>query len=315
MTRNYLYFFIFIIGTGLSVGWLWFYDNYLVATSKKNNNITIVCTTSMIADAVKEIADNKHLNLLCLMGPGIDPHLYQATEGDVIKFSSADIIFYQGLHLEGKMVDILKTMKKYTASYAVADGIAKEQLIPSEFDNIYDPHVWHDVALWIQVVQYICDCLCKHDVINETTYRKKTKQYIRKLGSLDKYVKEKIKGLTKKNKKILVTAHDAFSYFGKRYNLEVVALQGMSTDAQINTKEIKTLAAFIVEHKVKALFVESTVPHKYVHAVQCAVQGMDWQVALGADLYSDALGKKDSDAANYISMIQHNVNAIVFGLS
>ncbi len=278
---------------------------------KKTMNV--VCTTSIIANVVKHVGGDR----VCvhgLMGPGIDPHLYRARESDVHKLASADIIFYNGLHLEGKMADMLKKMQLWVCTVAVGDAVEKDVLIASEFDGMYDPHVWHDVSLWMKVVEKIRDSLSERDSEHTHEYEERAQNYLQELAVVHAYVKEQASQIPKEQR-ILVTAHDAFSYFGRAYGFEVIGLQGISTDAEVGTKDIQNLVSYIVEHRVPALFLESSIPQRNIQAVQQAAQARGWHVAVGSELFSDALGDPDKLEGTYSGMIRHNIDTIVFALT
>lgn len=277
-----------------------------------HNNLTIVCSTSMITESVQQIV-GKHANVIGLMGPGIDPHLYRAKAGDVQKIASADIIFYNGLHLEGKMTEIFEKLKRTKPTVAVADVIPQNKLLESEFRGIYDPHVWHDVLLWKQVVIGITQTLCKLDPERQQVYNSNKQAYCKQLDLLNKRVQKKIEQL-RPQERILVTAHDAFGYFGKAYGFEVVGLQGISTDAEISTKDIENLVTFIASQKIRAVFIESSIAPRSMQALINAVAARGWQIELGSELFSDALGDSTTGANSYSAMIEHNVSAIVSAL-
>ncbi len=275
-----------------------------------NKKLTVVCTTSMITDSVRHIGGD-HIIVKGLMGPGIDPHLYRASEGNVHALASADVIFYNGLHLEGKMADILKKMQHMTKTVAVTDAIPREMLhAPPEFDNIYDPHIWLDVQLWMKVVMYIRDTLITLDSTHKNDYEEKTKIYLQELKILNDYIIEKTQKLSP-SQRILVTAHDAFSYFGRAYGFNVVGLQGISTESEVGTKDIQNLANYIIEHRVQAIFIESSIPTRNIEAVQKAVEARGLSVAIGPELFSDALGNPQTPAGSYIGMIRYNVDTII----
>lgn len=278
---------------------------------KKNNSnkLSIVCTTNIIADAAQEIGDTDVV-VHSLMGPGVDPHLYRAREGDVHRLINADLILYHGLHLEGKMSSILKKMSAYLPSVAVTQTIPTTSLIESEIADTYDPHIWHNVSLWSIVVQHLADTLSQVDPQKKDAYQKRATIYLKKLQNLEQNIITKIKKL-KPEQRILVTAHDAFSYFGKKYGFTVVGLQGISTQSEIGTRDVQSLAYFIVEKKIPALFLESSTPPRNIQAVQNACQRLGWNVIIGEELFSDSFDGKEKPAGNYIGMIQHNLNAIV----
>jgi len=304
--------FILTIIAVFSLGFVSFMPHCFAQAKFSRNKKIIVCTTTMITDAVKQIVGDQ-ADVIGLMNAGVDPHLYRATEGDIIKLSTADIIFYHGLHLEGKMGDILKKMRKYTHAIEVSDAIEKKLLIKADCDNIFDPHIWHDVQLWILVTKFISQSVIELDKENQEIYKQRTIYYLEKLNMLDSWIKMYISNVLPE-KRVLVTAHDAFSYFGRSYGFSVVGLQGTSTDAQIGTRDIKELARFIAEKKIPAIFVESSVPEKNIKVVQNAVSQYGWHVTIGPDLYSDALGVT-YDHNTYIGMITYNIKSIVAALS
>ena len=274
------------------------------------NKIRILCTTSMITDTVKQIGGDC-VEVHGLMGPGVDPHLYKAREGDVHRLAQTHIIFYNGLHLEGKMATILESMQQYTPSIALGKALDPKELIT--FDTgICDPHIWHDVQLWIQVVRTVSATLAEHDPKHSNYYQQNTNNYIAQLTDLNTWIQHHIDTIPE-HQRILITAHDAFSYFGKRYGMQVIGLQGISTDAEISTNDIQQLVDLLVEKQIKAIFVESSIPKRSLQAVQQAAAARGWPIILGDELYSDALG--NDDASTYIGMIKHNVRAIVNGLS
>ena len=274
--------------------------------------LTIVTTTSMLADAVRNIVGDQ-IVVHGLMGPGVDPHLYHARESDVHKLAAADLVIYNGLHLEGKMGQVLEGMQRFTHVCAAAHTLNKEQLRSAEFEDLYDPHIWFDVTLWIAVVRCIQEQIIALDPKHADFYKQNGDDYIMHLEQLHKYVQQRVNELDAHNR-ILITAHDAFGYFGARYGFEVVGLQGLSTDCDISTRDIQQLVDFIVEHKVSTIFVESSIPQRALVAVQNAVYARGWDVQLGAELYSDALGDEQSGASSYVAMVKYNVDAIVDAL-
>jgi manganese/zinc/iron transport system substrate-binding protein len=250
------------------------------------------------------------------MGPGVDPHLYRATEGNMHKLMSANIIFYNGLHLEGKMADLFKQMNNYITTVAVADALKSAQLIMSpDMPGVYDPHIWFDVQLWMQVVQLIGDTLCAidKDEVHQINYTQRTQALLHELAMLHTYVQQRIAQIPP-DQRILVTAHDAFGYFGKAYGMQVIGLQGVSTDADISAKDVQNLVDVIVTRHIPAIFVESSIAHRTLMAVQDAVAARGQHVLLGDELFSDALGDSDTQAGSYIGMVRHNVDAITRAL-
>lgn len=274
--------------------------------------LTIVATTSIIADAVRNVVGDQMV-VYGLMGPGVDPHLYRARESDVHKLAAADLVIYNGLHLEGKMGHVLEGMQRFTRTVAVAQGLDTTMLRTADFENLYDPHIWFDVALWIMVVRCIQQSVIALDPAHADLYTKNGDAYSAELEQLHAYVHRRVNEIDLQ-KRILITAHDAFGYFGAAYGFKVVGLQGLSTDCDISTRDIQQLADYIVAHAVPTIFVESSIPQRAIVAVQNAVRARGWNVALGAELYSDALGDVTTPAATYIGMIKYNVDAIVNSL-
>jgi len=277
-----------------------------------NGKLNIVTTTTMITDLVKNVG-GEQINLQGLMGSGVDPHLYKASEGDVTKLSDADIIFYNGLHLEGKLVEVFEKMKNIK-TIAVADALDKNTLIGSEyFASNYDPHIWFDLDYWKLATQFVVKTLSEAIPNQKATFEANGKAYIEQLNALQTKLKTTISTLPKEQR-ILVTAHDAFNYFGKAFDFEVVGLQGLSTATEAGVQDVQKLAAFIIENNVKAVFVESSVPKRTIEALQAAVKSKNHDVTIGGTLYSDALGNAGSIEGTYIGMFEYNVNTIVNAL-
>ena len=282
--------------------------------TKDNGKLNIVTTTTMITDLVKNIGGN-FINIQGLMGSGVDPHLYKASEGDVTKLVNADIIFYNGLHLEGKLVEVFEKMGSKTKTpIALAEEIDKTTLIGSDyFASNYDPHVWFNINYFKQFAKKITKVLSEKDPKNSVNYIENEKQYLANLEVLQKSIKTTIDTLPTE-KRVLVTAHDAFNYFGKNYGFEVVGLQGLSTATEAGVQDVQKLAAFIIEKNVKAIFVESSVPKRTIEALQAAVNSKGHKVEIGGTLFSDALGTDGTLEGTYIGMFEYNVNTIVNAL-
>jgi manganese/zinc/iron transport system substrate-binding protein len=268
----------------------------------------------MITDLVINIGGDA-INIQGLMGSGVDPHLYKASEGDVSKLANADLIFYNGLHLEGKLVEVFEKMgSQNIKTIAVSDAIDKNTLIGSEyFASNYDPHIWFDILYWEQVTQFVVKKLSKAVPSQQTVFEANGIEYLKQLTDLKKEVHSTINTLPE-DKRILVTAHDAFNYFGKAFGFEVVGLQGLSTATEAGVQDVQKLAAFIIEKKVKAIFVESSVPKRTIEALQAAVNSKGHDVSIGSTLYSDALGNTGTVEGTYIGMFKYNVNTIVNAL-
>jgi len=277
--------------------------------------VNAVATTSMIADLLRQIGA-EHVEVTGLMGPGVDPHLYQASAGDVTRMSEADVIFYNGLHLEGKMVNVFEQMhRRNIRAVAVAEtAVPDDELIESPaFQGNYDPHVWFDVSLWMQVAETVHDVLAEMDPENATNFQTNLQAYQDELSSLDAYIREKTAELPE-NRRVLITSHDAFGYFGRAYGFEVYGLQGISTAAEAGTADVQALVELVVQRRIPALFIESSVSPKGIEAVREAVRSRGFDVSIGGTLYGDALGNPETPAGTYAGMIRHNIDTIVSSL-
>ncbi len=285
----------------------------------KNSNkgtdgkLNIVTTTTMITDLVKNIGKDS-VSVQGLMGSGVDPHLYKASEGDVSKLTGADVVFYSGLHLEGKLVDVFEKMGRNSNTIALAEVLDKKGLIGSEyFASNYDPHIWFNIEYWKQITNYLAEELGKLDPDNAAFYDENKKEYLKKLDALEDEVRNTITTLPEE-KRVLVTAHDAFNYFGNEYGFEVVGLQGLSTATEAGVQDVQKLAQLIIDRQVKSIFVETSVPKRTIEALQQAVKSKGYNVQIGGTLYSDALGNAGTDEGTYIGMFRYNVNTIVEAL-
>lgn len=276
--------------------------------------INVVTTVGMITDVVKNVGGDE-VEAVGLMGPGIDPHLYRATAGDVQKLEKANIIFYGGLELEGRMTDIFVKMSgKGTPTYPVTDSIPPAELRePPEFEGKFDPHVWFDVTLWKHAVEAIRDGLIKLRPASKAKFETNATRYLEELDKLHSYVQEQAAKVPKEGR-VLITAHDAFGYFGKRYGFEVIGIQGTSTATEAGAGSIRKIAEMIASRKIKAIFVESSVPHATVEALQKAVQSRGWDVKIGGSLFSDAMGQDGTPEGTYVGMVKHNIDTIVGAL-
>ena len=275
--------------------------------------IRVVTTIGMITDIVQNVGGAR-VDATGLMGPGIDPHLYKASEGDVARLAGANLIFYNGLHLEGKMAGVLERMQDQVKTVAVTHDIDRGILLaPPEFEGAYDPHVWFDVTLWMKAVERVRDTLIEVDKGSAELYRANTKAYLAKLEDLHNYVTQQAKRVSP-DQRVLVTAHDAFNYFGRAYGFEVRGLQGISTAAEAGTADVQALVQFIVERRIPAMFVETSVPRRSIEAVQAAVKAKGFSVEIGGQLFSDAMGSSGTPEGTYIGMVRHNIDTIVASL-
>lgn len=274
----------------------------------------VTCTIGMISDVARSIG-GAHVNVTGLMGPGVDPHLYKATHGDLEKLSGADLILYNGLHLEGKMADVLVKMARDVATVQVTETIPEDLLRdPPEFQGHHDPHVWFDVSLWKYSAERIRDALIEADPAHKADYEQNAVKYLESLSELDTYVRERVATIPAEQR-VLVTAHDAFGYFGAAYGVEVMGLQGISTAAEYGAQDLSRLVDLIVERKIKAVFVESSISPKSIEALVRGVEGKGGTVKIGGELFSDALGADGTPEGTYVGMVRHNTGTIVKALS
>lgn len=278
---------------------------------EQDGKLHITATIGMITDVVEQIGGNR-VSVIGLMGPGVDPHLYKASQGDIAKLDEAELIFYGGLHLEGKMTEIFHMLSRKKPVVAVTNAIPEDQL-RTLTEGVHDPHVWFDVKKWMSASEVIRDTLITEDPIHETEYRERADAYLKKLQELDQYARDQIASIPLSGR-VLVTAHDAFGYFGDAYNIEVVGLQGISTASEYGSKDVTSLRDMIVERKIKAVFVESSVPKKSIEAVIEGAAQKGHKVVIGGELFSDAMGKAGTDEGTYIGMVKHNVDTIVAAL-
>ena len=278
-----------------------------------DGRLNVVTTIGMIADTAENIG-GAHVNVTALMGPGVDPHLYKASEGDVSRLSRADLILYNGLHLEAKMGEVLERLDGRIRTVAVAEVIDETELKPSGvYENAFDPHVWFDVKLWAAVTEAVKLALIEADPSNAAAYESNHAVYAAKLEELDEYVSGKAASVPEAQR-ILVTAHDAFSYFGRAYGFAVRGLQGISTVSEAGIADVRGLADFIAERKIPAIFIESSVPRKNVEALQAAVKSRGFAVEIGGELFSDAMGTPGTEEGTYIGMVRHNIDTITGAL-
>lgn len=278
-----------------------------------DREINVVATTGMIADAVHNVGGDR-VDVTGLMGPGVDPHLYRPTASDVTALDGADIIFYNGLELEGRMTDIFVRLAQTTPTVAVAQDVPEDRLLESvNYQGAHDPHIWFDVDLWTMAVRVIETELSELDPDHADVYAGNADAYVAELEELDAYVFEQVETLPEQSR-VLVTAHDAFGYFGERYGMEVLGLQGLSTAAEAGAADVQGLSAEIVERQIKAIFIESSVPRATIEAVQAAVESRGHEVAIGGQLFSDAMGNAGTSEGTYLGMVRHNVDTIVGAL-
>lgn len=273
----------------------------------------VVATIGMIADVAARIAGD-HADVEGLMASGIDPHLYKASEGDVSKLQSADLILYNGLNLEGKMADVLVKVGRQRPVLAVTEEVSETFLRePPEFAGHYDPHIWFDVELWQMILDPIARELSAVAPAHAAEFKANAEKLKVELTELEAWVKSEIAKVPE-SQRVLVTAHDAFGYFGAKYGFEVVGIQGISTVSEAGLKDVERVVNLIVSRKIKAIFVESSVPRRAIEAVQEACRAKGHEVAIGGELFSDAMGAPGTEEGTYVGMVRHNVTTIVNAL-
>lgn len=282
--------------------------------AEADKKANIVATTAMIGDVIENITGD-WAEVISLMGPGVDPHLYKATQGDLKKLQKADIIFYNGLHLEGKMQEIFEKLANRKPVKAISEDIPESRQLKLDEDGktVTDPHFWFDIELWQSGVKVIAKNLSELYPNRKAEILKKSSDYIQKLSDLDKKVKTEIQSIPD-NQRILITSHDAFGYFENAYSIEVRALQGLSTVTEFGLKDLTDLVNFIVERKIKAIFIESSVASKPMDAIVKGCKEKGHNIKIGGVLYSDAMGEYGTTEGTYVGMVEHNLRTIVHSL-
>ncbi len=286
------------------------------STDLGKRTIRVVTTVGMITDVVQVVGGDR-VEVTGLMGPGIDPHTYKPTFGDLQRMGDADVVFHNGLHLEGKMGETFEEMEGRVRTVAVTSHLDLERDIrpaPEGYEGTHDPHVWFDVRLWMKAVEAVRDTLSAMDPAHAATYAANAKAYLKELADLHEYVKGQAAKVPPE-RRVLVTAHDAFYYFGHAYGFEVHGLQGVSTAAEPSAKDVQNLAKFLAERKVPAIFVESSVSPKALEAVRAAVKARGYEVGVGGELFSDAMGDPGTPEGTYVGMVRHNIDTIVKALA
>lgn len=274
----------------------------------------VVTTIGMITDVVKNIA-REHAHVEGLIGEAVDPHLYKPTRNDVVKLQTADLIFYNGLLLEGKMNDILIRMAgKGKRVVPVTERISEEpDYVIDGPESHYDPHVWMDVRGWMKAAEVIGETLAEFDNEHSDEYKQNASAYIAKLEELNSYAKWAL-SMVPETQRVLITAHDAFNYFGRAYGVQVRGIQGISTESEAGVRDIENLVSFIIERDIRAVFVETSVADKNVRALVEGAKAQGHQISIGGSLFSDAMGKSGTYEGTYIGMIDHNVTVVARAL-
>ncbi len=285
----------------------------MIRSTNAQGPIRVTATTGMVADLVASVGGDL-VRVQALMGPGVDPHLYKATQGDLQKLSDAEIIIYSGLHLEGKMIEIFERMSATRPTVAVTANLPEARLRrPPEFAGNFDPHVWFDVNLWSECSRTVETELARFDPPHAENYHANGEAWRTRMAALDAWCRTEIATIPREQR-LLVTAHDAFGYFGRAYDIEVIGLQGISTVAEFGLQDLTRLVDTIVSRKVRAVFVESSVPRKSIEALAQGCRDRGHEVTIGGQLFSDAMGAAGTPEGQYDGMVRYNVSTIAGAL-
>ncbi len=285
------------------------------AEEDASGRVQVVATTSILADLARQVGGDR-VEVEGLMGPGVDPHLYKASEGDVADMAGADVILYNGLDLEGKMTDVFAEMRRRgtPVSELARDALPDSVLLESpDYAGNFDPHVWMDAELWSRAAVHLVEELAALDSAHADHYRGRAAAYADSLAALNAEITE-LAGRVDSTQRVLITSHDAFRYYGRAYGFEVRGLLGISTASEAGTADVQQLAQFVAEREIPALFVESSVPRRGIEAVQAAVRSEGFSVDIGGTLYGDALGSPGTPADTYIGMLRENTRTITSAL-
>lgn len=282
--------------------------------SKRTYPFKVATTVGMVTDIVREVAGDR-AEVSGIIGEGVDPHLYKPTRNDVAALMGADVVFYSGLMLEGKMADTLvKLARTGKPVYAVTERLDEKDLLePDGFGGHFDPHVWMDAGAWRKAVDVVAAALSEFDAANRSTYESRARRYGEELDRLDAFVRETIASIPE-GQRVLITAHDAFNYFGRAYGIKVLGIQGISTESEAGLQDINRLVDFIATNKVQAVFVESSVADRNVRALVEGAKARGHQVTIGGTLFSDAMGRAGTYEGTYVGMIDHNATTIARAL-
>jgi manganese/zinc/iron transport system substrate-binding protein len=279
-----------------------------------DGRLEVATTTNVITDLARTIGGDR-VDVTGLMGPGVDPHLYRASAGDVSTLRDADVIFFGGLELEGKMADLLEELGDSRPSVPVTQDIPEDQLLqPSQFAGLFDPHVWFSIPLWKTATATMADELSALDPEGAAAYRERADAYLAELDEVDEFARQRVSEIPERSR-VLITSHDAFGYFGSTYGLEVEAIQGISTATEATTADIDRIAQVIADRELAAVFVESSVPRQTIEAVIAAAERKGQATRIGGELFSDSVGDEDTPEGTLIGAFRSNVDVIADGLS
>lgn len=275
--------------------------------------VKVVATVAMIGDAVRAVGAGR-IQVETLLGEGIDPHLYKPTRADIAKLNAADLIVANGLHLEAQFDDTFRQMTRTKTVLLAADGLATDRLLADQdYKDRHDPHVWMDAELWTGVVAAIRDALVKRDPAGREVFTAGHDAYVAELRRLDAYARTALASVPRE-RRVLLTAHDAFNYFGRAYGVEVIGIQGVSTESEAGLKKIEEIVDLVVARKLPAIFVESSVSDRNVQAVIEGAKKRGHTVSVGAELFSDAMGRPGTYEGTYVGMFDHNATRVTRAL-
>jgi len=278
-----------------------------------DRTVRVTTTTNFITDLAAEVGGDR-VEVTGLMGPGVDPHLYKASAGDVAALREADIVFYGGIELEGRMTDLLDELGRTRPTVAVSRDMPESELRrPSEFEGKFDPHVWFSIPLWETAVHAVAEAYAERDPAHAAGYRARGDAYLQRLRDLDREVRAAL-AVVPARSRVLITSHDAFGYFGEEYGFDVVSIQGVSTQTEATTSDIERVAGVIAERGVKSVFVESAVSRQTIDAVLAAARRRGQEARVGGELFADAAGDAGTPEGTYIGMVRHNAGLIAAGL-
>lgn len=288
-------------------------SSFAGGAAAQEKKLNVVATTGMIADAVKQVGGER-VEVTALMGPGVDPHVFRQTRSDISAMINADAVFWHGLYLEAQLEDLFQQLSHTNTVVALAESLPKEQLLPNEdYENRYDPHVWMNPRLWKGVVEAARDELTKLDPEGKDAFNANAEKHLAEIDALADYA-EKVIETVPAESRVLVTAHDAFNYFGASYGFEVMGVQGISTESEAGLKQIEDLVSVLVDRKIGAIFVESSISDRNVKALIEGAAAKGHEVVIGGELFSDAMGAPGTYEGTYIGMIDHNATTITRAL-
>ncbi|BDH60255.1 manganese transporter [Lysinibacillus sp. PLM2] len=280
--------------------------------SNSNDSIQIITTISQIGEPIQIIGGDR-VEVKSLMGPGVDPHLYEATQGDITTLQNAEIIFYNGLHLEGNMIEIFSKLKESKTTLALGESIDESRLLKDE-EGAIDPHIWFDLDIWKDALDNATEVLKEYSPEDADYFEQNKQKYFAQIDELKTEAADKLSSIPDEQR-VLVTAHDAFGYFGRMYDIDVIGLQGLSTEDEVGLSDIQSTVDLLIDKQVPSVFVESSINQNSIQAVIEGAAKEGLEVELGGELFSDAMGEVGTEEGTYLGMYRHNVNTVYEGLT